>query len=223
MTDHHEDQPNEEVQPETTPKSEVPLSPREAEVLWLLAQGLSNRGIAERLYLSRRTVEFHISRLLGKLDARNRTEAAFKASRLDLPESVEPGARAPDEDEPRPGEFEEAEVEARTVMIREGAPPVPASPASAPTRFLWPAALIASVAATVMIMLLTDISQDREGSISLLGRDVIPLDLRLPAVAMIEANGAGTLSLDNGLFSEVYNLPEDCDAIDEELQERLER
>jgi len=123
MTDDHEDQPNNEEQPETAPHREVPPSPREAEVLRLLAQGLSNREIAERLYLSRRTVEFHISRLLGKLDARNRTEAAFKASRLDLPESIEPGTRTPDEDEPQLGEFEEAEVEARTVVIREGAPP----------------------------------------------------------------------------------------------------
>ena len=71
-------------EPEGPPGNGVSLSAREAEVLRLLAQGLSNREIAERLYLSRRTVEFHISRLLNKLDARNRTEAAFISSRLDL-------------------------------------------------------------------------------------------------------------------------------------------
>jgi DNA-binding CsgD family transcriptional regulator len=64
MTDEdREAQPEEPKQPEEASKGDVPLSPREAEVLRLLAQGLSNREIAERLYLSRRTVEFHISRL----------------------------------------------------------------------------------------------------------------------------------------------------------------
>lgn len=52
------------------------LSDRELQVLELIADGLSNRDIAQRLYISERTVGVHVSRILGKLGARNRTEAA---------------------------------------------------------------------------------------------------------------------------------------------------
>jgi DNA-binding NarL/FixJ family response regulator len=56
----------------TTPEM---LTPREVEVLALVAQGLPNKEIAERLAISQRTVKFHVSSIMGKLGAANRTEA----------------------------------------------------------------------------------------------------------------------------------------------------
>ena len=52
------------------------LSQREREVLGLLGEGLSNRELADRLYLSRKTVERHVRNVLFKLGLRNRAEAA---------------------------------------------------------------------------------------------------------------------------------------------------
>ena len=53
-----------------------PLTPRETEVLDLISKGLPNKEIADRLYITERTVKFHVSSLLHKLGATNRTEAA---------------------------------------------------------------------------------------------------------------------------------------------------
>ena len=58
------------------------LTAREKEVLSLLGEGLSNKEIAARLYLSVRTVEGHLSNAYGKLDVHSRTEAALLAARL---------------------------------------------------------------------------------------------------------------------------------------------
>ncbi len=60
------------------------LTRREIEVLDLLAQGLRNRQIAQRLFLSEKTVRNHISAILGKLHANDRTEAALIAARHGL-------------------------------------------------------------------------------------------------------------------------------------------
>ena len=67
------------------------LTPRELQVLGLLVEGLSNGEIAERLYLSRRTVEHHVDSILGKLGVASRTAAAREASRLGLTAGPGPG------------------------------------------------------------------------------------------------------------------------------------
>lgn len=60
------------------------LTARELEVLQLLAQGLSNRAIGEQLVVTERTVKFHVSSILGKLGAGNRTEAVAIANQRGL-------------------------------------------------------------------------------------------------------------------------------------------
>lgn len=59
------------------------LTDRERELLDLLGEGLSNRQIADRLYLGERTVKNYVSRLLRKLDLDRRAEAAVLAAKLD--------------------------------------------------------------------------------------------------------------------------------------------
>jgi LuxR family maltose regulon positive regulatory protein len=61
-----------------------PLSERELEVLRLVAEGLSNQEIADRLVISVGTVKTHVHNILGKLDVRGRTQAAARARELDL-------------------------------------------------------------------------------------------------------------------------------------------
>ncbi len=60
------------------------LTYREKETLHLLAQGLTNRQIAALLHIAPSTAKGHVERLLAKLDAPNRTQAASKAFRLGL-------------------------------------------------------------------------------------------------------------------------------------------
>src|SRR5262249_38488924 len=69
--------------PSATPRRVYPdgLSTREVEVLILIATGVSNQEIAERLVLSVRTVERHINSLYRKIDARSRVDAAAYAAR----------------------------------------------------------------------------------------------------------------------------------------------
>ncbi len=60
------------------------LTPREREVLQLLAQGLSNKAIAYQLGISEHTVKFHVNAIMNKLGAQSRTEAAVLATRMGL-------------------------------------------------------------------------------------------------------------------------------------------
>lgn len=65
-------------------KQKLGLSTRELEVLLLMAQGLSNQEIADRLFLSVPTVKTHSSNLFFKLDVKRRTQAIEKARQLNI-------------------------------------------------------------------------------------------------------------------------------------------
>ena len=58
-----------------------PLSEREQEVLGLLAQGDRDRDIAERLYISERTVKFHVKNILAKSQVKTRVQAVYQATK----------------------------------------------------------------------------------------------------------------------------------------------
>jgi len=63
---------------------ELTITKRELEILQLIANGLSNREIAEQLFVSENTVKTHSSRLFDKLDARRRTQAVQRGKELGL-------------------------------------------------------------------------------------------------------------------------------------------
>jgi DNA-binding NarL/FixJ family response regulator len=71
--------------PSVEPPSEfAQLTPREQEVLQLIAKGCSNREIAEQLYISERTVKNHVNSVLRRLNLRDRTQVAILASKWSL-------------------------------------------------------------------------------------------------------------------------------------------
>ena len=70
--------------PASAPALAEPLTPREVEVVQLLAEGLTNRRIGERLGISEHTAKFHVNAILGKLGASSRSEAVAQAARLGL-------------------------------------------------------------------------------------------------------------------------------------------
>jgi len=67
---------------EATPDLEEPLSPRQAEVLALLAEGLSYKEVGERVFLSPRTVKYHMAEIMRKLHLQNRAQVLAYAGRL---------------------------------------------------------------------------------------------------------------------------------------------
>ncbi len=69
-------------EPQMTQADELGLTPREQEVLALLAEGASNKLIARRLGISVHTAKFHVGSLLNKFDAVGRTDAVAHAARL---------------------------------------------------------------------------------------------------------------------------------------------
>jgi len=70
--------------PTTVAATRHTLTPREAEILALVAEGRSNGEIGRQLFISTKTVSVHVSNILGKLGAAGRTEAAAIARREGL-------------------------------------------------------------------------------------------------------------------------------------------
>jgi DNA-binding NarL/FixJ family response regulator len=72
------------LRPPEPARSLEPLTPREREVLALLAEGLGNKAIAARLGISEHTAKFHVNGILAKLGVDSRAEAIVRAARLGL-------------------------------------------------------------------------------------------------------------------------------------------
>jgi DNA-binding NarL/FixJ family response regulator len=75
------------VLPESETPTETPiesLTPREKEVLQLMAEGLANKAIARKLGITDHTVKFHVNAIMSKLGAQSRTEAVVRATRAGL-------------------------------------------------------------------------------------------------------------------------------------------
>jgi DNA-binding NarL/FixJ family response regulator len=94
------------------------LTTQELNVLRLVAEGLTNPEIGERLYLSRHTVKEYVSHAMRKLDAANRIEAVRKAAALGLVESIEPTTAAPHEAPRRALVYNDTGKPARTSELK---------------------------------------------------------------------------------------------------------
>ncbi|MBW7926966.1 MAG: helix-turn-helix transcriptional regulator [Fimbriimonadaceae bacterium] len=69
------------------PKRAVRLTRREIEVLSLIAEGYSSQEAADKLFVSKRTVDFHLANIYAKLQVSNRVQAFQAATRMGLPKS----------------------------------------------------------------------------------------------------------------------------------------
>ena len=65
-------------------RTESPLTPREEEILQLIADGCSTTEVADHLYISQKTVKNHLASIYAKLDARDRTQAVLSAVRIGI-------------------------------------------------------------------------------------------------------------------------------------------
>ena len=74
----------EPFRPDDSKREALGITPRELEILELIAQGLSNREIAEKLFVSENTVKTHSSRVFDKLGAKRRTQAVQLGKELRL-------------------------------------------------------------------------------------------------------------------------------------------
>ena len=77
-------------QPSPPPEPLPPLTPREREVLQLLAEGRTNSEIASTLWISLSTVKAHVEHIIAKLKVSDRTQAAVRAVQLDLVSAARP-------------------------------------------------------------------------------------------------------------------------------------
>ena len=75
-----------------SPVARLGLTPRELEVLLLVAEGRTNKMIGETLFMSEKTASVHVSRILAKLGVGGRVEAAAVAHRLGLAAEAIPAA-----------------------------------------------------------------------------------------------------------------------------------
>ena len=69
---------------ERAERTESPLTPREEEILQLIADGCSTTEVADHLYISQKTVKNHLASIYAKLDARDRTQAVLSAVRIGI-------------------------------------------------------------------------------------------------------------------------------------------
>src|SRR5437660_1164129 len=72
------------AEPDTAPEDPFGLTPRERQVLALIAEGATNRQIGAALFMAEKTASVHVSRILSKLGVRSRTQAAAVAHRMRL-------------------------------------------------------------------------------------------------------------------------------------------
>ncbi len=70
--------------PQRAATEAVKITAREIEVLQLIVEGLSSKEVADKLYISKRTVDFHLQNVYEKLQATNRLDAFRRAARLGL-------------------------------------------------------------------------------------------------------------------------------------------